>query len=38
MSGQVGESESMNLNLLVPEMIHAKYCPIWCSSSWEEDF
>jgi len=22
------------LNLLVLGMIHAKYCPIWCSSSW----
>jgi len=28
----------INLNLFVLEMIHAKYCPIWHSSSWEEDF
>jgi len=27
-----------NSNLLVLGMIHAKYCPIWCRSSWEDDF
>jgi len=26
------------LNLLVLEMIHANFCPIWCRSSWEEHF
>jgi len=27
-----------NLNLLVLGMFHAKYCPIWCNSSLEDDF
>jgi len=27
-----------SINLLVLGMIHAKYYPIWCSSSWEEVF
>jgi len=27
-----------NWNLPVLGMLHANYCPIWCSSSWEEDF
>jgi len=26
------------LNLFVLGMLHAKYCPIWCVSSWEEHF
>jgi len=26
-----------NFNLFVLGMIHDNYCPIWCSSSWEED-
>jgi len=31
-----GTSFEKNLNLLVLGMLHAKYCLVWWSSSWED--